>query len=300
MSGPYPPGYPHPQDHGGWGHPGQSGPHRVGGQYGGQFGGNPVPPRHPAGYGEQAPFGPGQPRYEVANDFPTIRYSGLATPPGGWGGGPPRKRRGAGRVVVAVIAVLVIIGGIATGIVLVTGRNAQRQAAQAGPSTGIGATTTGQRPQARQTTAAPSDPPTDPGQPNGSTTLNLAAGACVTAQVAANAQYMAVRQVSCGTAQSDFVLAVSAAAMTGCADHQYLRLTAPDSGVYCFTLDIRPGDCVDDSYLKAPCGSAPYVVLRTEPGPGGSSSCTDAVGATRWVPVGRNPVRVGCLGPAKS
>jgi hypothetical protein len=223
-------------------------------------------------------------------DFPTVRYSGLGGP--GWGGEPPRRRRNTARIVVAVVSVLIIIGGIVTGIVLVN----QRQVAQH------------QAPNSTATTAPSTVPPTfdtstvnpdDPGVPDGSTTLTLTVGACVTAHVDTNEQYTAVRQVQCGSSQSDLVLAQVTPDMTGCADHQYLRLTAPSTGVYCFTLDIRQGDCVDANYLRQPCAGASFMVLQTEQGPGNADSCAATAGATHWVPVGRNPVRVGCLGAPK-
>ncbi|HVV19445.1 MAG TPA: hypothetical protein VHF06_08420 [Pseudonocardiaceae bacterium] len=287
MSGPYPPpGQPRPPDSGGW-WSGQQGPH-PGDQYGGQ---PPYGGYQQVGYpGGQQQFGqPGQ----VGHDFPTVQYSGLTGESGGWGE-PPRKRN-TGRIVVAVVAVLVIIGGVATGIVLLN----QRQQPQAAPPA-----TQGVNPPVATTQAATQAPTTtdadDPGAPNGSTSLVLAAGACVTAQVSGNDQYRAVHKVTCGTAQSDLILAMTSPDMAGCAEHQYLRLSAPDAGVYCFTLDIKQGDCVNGSYLKAACSTAQYVVLRTEAGPGSSSSCMDATGATHWVPVGRDPVKVGCLGPTKS
>jgi hypothetical protein len=263
MSGPYPPpGYPRPPEDGRWGGQGY------------QQGGPGYPPQ--AG-----------PEY----DFPTIQYSGLAGQPGGWGE-PPRKRN-TGRLIVAVVSVLVIIGGVATGIVLLDHRHSQQQQAapRPTPATTFGQDTGTQRP---TTTEA------DPGVPNGSTTLTLDVGNCVTAEVVSNEQYKATQRVTCGTAASDLVLAMTTPDMTGCADHQYLRISAPTTGVYCFTLDIGPGDCVDANYLKKPCGAADFMVLKTEAGPGGNSSCTSAAGATHWVPIGRNPVRVGCLGPPKT
>ena len=197
-------------------------------------------------------------------------------------------------MIVAIVSVLVIIGGVAIGIVLLTQRHNQPQAAAATSQNIAPPVVTTQ-----QSTTAPVTGTTDPGVPNGSTTLTLTAGTCVTAQVT-NDQYTAVHQVTCGTDQSDLILAMTSPDMAGCAEHQYLRLSAPNAGVDCFTLDIKQGDCVDNSYLKAPCGNASYVVLSTEAGPGGTSSCTGASGATHWVPVGRDPVKVGCLRPTKT
>jgi hypothetical protein len=270
MSGPYPPpGYP-PQ-------PGQPGPQGQpdgwwsgdqGGQ-GGQFGGSQY-------------------------DFPTVRYSGLGDQSGGWGGEPPRRRRSVGRTVVAVVSVLVIVGGVAAGIVLLKQQHTQRAAAPA-PAIAAPVSTAGG---ATEQPTEQSGAPAEPGVPNGSTELTLATGSCVRAEVVGDEQYKAVEQVTCGTGASDLVLATITPAMTGCADHQYLRLTAPTTGVYCFTLDIKKGDCVDENYLKTACGTAAFSVLKTESGPGSADSCTSADGATHWVPVGRDPVEVGCLGPA--
>lgn len=225
------------------------------------------------------------------HDFPTVQYSGLAGSPG-WGGGePPRKRRNTGRIVVAVVSVLIIVGGVATGIVLLDQRQAARQQAANSADTSA--------PEAQAPANVSTTNPDDPGVPDGSTTLTLSAGACVSARVDGNEQYTAVQPVRCGSAQSDLVLAQVTPDMTGCANHQYLRITAPSSAVYCFTLDIKQGDCVDANYLKAPCAGAAFKVLTTEQGPGNATSCGKTTGATHWVPAGVNPVRVGCLGPPK-
>jgi hypothetical protein len=271
MSGPYPPpGYPRPPEDGWWGGQQQGGPQS--GPPSGPFG---VPPESP--------------QY----DFPTVQYSGLAGQPGGWG--EPPRRRNTGRMIVAVVSVLVIIGGVVTGAILLNNRHDQQQAAAPPPAVPAPATTLGQQTGVEEPTTTPDDP----GEPNGSTTLTLDSGTCVTAEVVANEQYKATHKAICGTGDSDLVLATTTPDMTGCANHQYLRLTAPSTGVDCFTLDIKPGDCVDANYLKVSCGTAQFTVLTTENGPGGDDSCTAATGATHWVPVGRDPVRVGCLGPPK-
>jgi hypothetical protein len=192
--------------------------------------------------------------------------------------------------VVAVISVLVIIGGVATAAIVLTQRHAHQTATP--PPT---ATLTAAPPSQVATTA-----PADPGVPNGSTALTLARGACVTAQATADNQYRLGQQVTCGTAQSDLVLAMVSPALSGCPDHQYLRVSASTSGVYCFTLDIRKGDCVDNSFLKSPCTAGAFSVLATEPGPGGANSCTATAGATHWVPAGHDPVAVACIGPART
>jgi hypothetical protein len=250
--------------------------------------GYPRPPDQ-GGWGDQPqhPYG-APPQY----DFPTVRYGGLTNPQGGWGEPPPRRPRKWGRTIVAVVSVLVIIAGVATGAVLLRERHVQRSAAPPPTTT---------RP-APTTTAAVQPPTTAPdgGLPNGNTALHLATGACVSAQATADNQYRLGQQVACGTAQSDLVLAVVSPDMAGCADHEYLRVSAPSTGVYCFTLDVKQGDCVDSSFLKSPCAPGAFTVLKTEPGPGGSASCTDAAGATHWVPVSRNPVAVACIGPART
>lgn len=271
MSGPYPPpGYPPPQQPGGgWGDQ--------------RYGQQPPPPQQQR-----------QPRY----DFPTVQYGGLTAPPqGNWGGEPPRRKRNTSRLVLAVLSVLVIIGGVVTAAIILTQRHTQQSAA---PPPATASTSTRPVAPPPTTVAATTTTQDDPGVPNGSTTLNLPRGACVTAQATANNQYQIGHQVTCGTAQSDLVLAVISPAMTGCPDHQYLRVSAPSSGVYCFTLDVRKGDCLDNSFLRAPCAAGAFMVLSTEPGPGSANSCTTSAGATHWVPIGHDPVSVACIGPAKT
>jgi hypothetical protein len=247
-------------------------------------------PYPPPGYPRQ----PGQPGRSGPPGRPDQDQSG-----GDWGE-PPRRGRSTGRLVVALVSVLVIVGGVAIGIVLLKQR---QQAAAPAPTVAAPLSTVGgageQQVQPTEQPTGPSDePPADAGVPNGSTELTLPSGACVRAEVVGNEQYEAVQRVTCGTDESDLVLAAAIPALAGCADHQYLRLTAPNAGVYCFTLDIKKGDCVDENYLKTPCGSAAFTVLKTESGPGSAASCTTATGATHWVPIGRDPVEVGCLGPA--
>jgi hypothetical protein len=234
-----------------------------------------------------------QPQYPYG-DFPTVQYGGLANPQSGWEGGPPpgKPPRNTGRTIVAVVSILVIIIGVAIGAVLLRQRHTERSAAPPATTTAQAATTTVD---ARPPTTAP-----DNGLPNGSTALHLATGACVSAQATADNQYRLGQQVTCGTARSDLVLAVVSPNMSGCADHEYLRVAAASAGVYCFTLDVKQGDCVDSSFLKSPCAAGAYTVLKTEPGPGDSASCTDAAGATHWVPVSRDPVAVACIGPART
>jgi hypothetical protein len=262
MSGPYPSGYPPPPEHDGW---------WAGNQQGNSYGGQ----------SEQS-------------DFPTVQYTGLGGQQGGgWGDPPQPPRRSMGRLVVAVVSVLVIVGGVATGIVLLQHKHTQRQAAQADP-VAAPVSTPGGRSEAQATGSGPADP----GVPNGSTGLTLADGSCVSAVADDEGQYTATRRATCGTPTSDLVLDTTTADMTGCAAHEYLRLSAPSTGVDCFTLDIKTGDCVDASYLKSACAQADFRVLTTEAGPGGDDSCTSVDGATHWVPVGRDPVRVGCLGAA--
>jgi hypothetical protein len=206
-----------------------------------------------------------------------VQYSGLGGQGGGWGGAPPPPRRSTGRTIVAVVSVLVIIGGVATGIVLLQRRHAQHQAAPARASSSA--------------SAAPA------GLSDGTAEMTLSAGSCVTAMVGSDDEYKATARAECGGSDSDLVLVMTTPDMNGCEDHQYLRLSAPSSGYYCFTLDIKRGDCVDQNYLKASCSVAAFTVLQTEPGPGSDSSCTSTTGATHWVPIGRDPVEVGCLGP---
>lgn len=251
----------------------------------------PYPPGYPPPP-ERDGWWPGGPQ-DQSGPF-TVRNVGWGEPPP-----PPRPPRSTGRLVVAVVSVLVIIGGVATGIVLLKQKHNQHEAAAtAGTPVSAPATTDA----AGGLNESP-DRPTDlddPGEPNGGTTLTLSNGACVSALVDEDKQYTATHRASCGSTQSDLILVVSTLDLSGCADHEYLRLTSPSAGVYCFTLDIAKGDCVDENYLKTPCSEADFQVLSTEAGPGGTESCTTTHGATHWVPIGRDPVRVGCLGPPSS
>ncbi|HWC81254.1 MAG TPA: hypothetical protein VG756_14975 [Pseudonocardiaceae bacterium] len=280
MSGPYPPsGYPQQPAPGNW-----PGSQPTSGGSGTPGGGGPA-----GAPGSGAPGGYGQqPTYE----FPAMSYGGLSGGNGGWGGGepPPRRKRSVGRILVAVVSILVIIGGVVTAIVVLHDR--QHTTQQAGPA---GPTATAPS-NAGRTTTAPST--TTAPVAEGTTTLTLTPGTCVTASVAGD-EYAVSKQASCGAADSDFVLAKQVSTVGGCESHQYLAIQAP-SAVDCFTLDIKQGDCLDNNYLKAPCATAPFAVLTEENGPGGSNSCATASGATHWVPAGVNPVKVACIGPPKA
>lgn len=263
MSGPFPPpGYPQQPTPGNW-----PGNYQQPGQ-----------PAGTSGYGQQQP----------AYDFPTVQYSGLGggTGNGNWGQ-PPRKPRRVGRILVAVISVLVIVGGVTTAILVLNQRNQQTSASGAKPTSTSAAITTTES----ATSSAPSTV-------DGTTTLTLTVGQCANA-VVSGSEYAVNQKTTCGAANSDLVLAKTAATLADCANHEYLLIQG-QSGIDCFTLDVRPGDCLDNNYLKVPCTSAPFVVISIETGPGGSTSCADASGATHWVPIGANPVKVGCIGPPKS
>lgn len=284
MSGPYPSsGYPqHQPGPGNW----------PGGQ----------PANGPSGGSANGPGGYGQPTYAIHNMDPHDNpYGGLGTgnQPGGngswgggdwgggdWGGGePPRRPRSVARIVVAVVAILVIIGGVAASVLILTHRHSQSSASG------------GSNPPTAQTT----QPASSSGAPvsEGSTTLTLVPGNCVTATVVNN-QYVLGKQVACGGPDSDLLVARTAASLGDCASHQYLLIQAP-SEVYCFTLDVKQGDCLDNNFLKVACGgSVPFAVLSLEAGPGTQSSCAGATGATRWVPASYNPAKVACIGPPKS
>ncbi|HEY1571411.1 MAG TPA: hypothetical protein VGG05_08730 [Pseudonocardiaceae bacterium] len=249
----------------------------------------PYPPGYPPPP-ERDGWWPGGPQ-DQSGQF-TVPNVGWGEPP------PPRPPRSTGRLVVAVVSVLVIIGGVATGIVLLKQKHTQHEAA-ANPSTVSAPATTAAGGGLNESPDQPTDLD-DPGMANGSTTLTLSNGTCVSALADDDQQYTATHQATCGSTRSDLVLVVSTLDLSGCADHEYLRLTSPSSGVYCFTLDIRQGDCVDENYLKTPCSEADFRVLSTEAGPGGTESCTTSRGASHWVPIGRDPVRVGCLGSPSS
>ncbi|HEY4021611.1 MAG TPA: hypothetical protein VGM75_23180 [Pseudonocardiaceae bacterium] len=264
MSGPYPPqGYPQQPAQGGWG---------------GQVGGGPSGPYGPSNY-------PGGWQQQQRQDQPAWNAAPQPdpTPP------PPRKHN-TGQLVIAIIASLVIIGGVVTGIVLLNGKHAQQQA---NPGTTTPTATSQQQPQDSN----------QPGATNasGSTTLAVSAGQCVTVKTTANSNsYAVTKTAQCGTTSSDFVLNKTVGQISGCAAQQYVVITGPSGAVYCFTIDVKAGDCVDNYYLKVACGAqATYAVIKTEAGPGGAASCRNVVGVQRWVPAGY-PAAVACIGPPGS
>lgn len=256
-------------------------------------------PYPPQGYPQQ----PAQGGWGQVGGGPSGPY-GSSNYPGGWqqqpqqdqpawhGGAqpdptPPPRRRNTGQIIVAIVASLVIIGGVVTGIVLLNNNHKAQQQAN-GPTS---------------TPAATSSPQTStaPGATNasGSTNLTVSAGQCVTANTNSNS-YQVTTPAPCGTANSDFVLNKTVSQVSGCAAQQYVVINGPHGAVYCFTLDAKAGDCVDNFYLKATCGtSAAFTVLKTEAGPGSDNSCRTVTGAQRWVPAGY-PAQVACLGPASS
>jgi hypothetical protein len=258
MSGPYPP-QGYPQQ------PAQGG-------WGGQVGGGP-----------SGPYGP--------SNYPGWQQQQQQERPG-WHGNqqqeptPPPRKRNTGQIIIAVIASLVIVGGVITGIMLLDKHHQSQQ--QAGQSTTAPAATSRQQ-------------NTEPGATNasGSTQLAVSAGQCVTVGTTANSSSYQVNKIAtCGTANSDFVLNKTVGQLSGCAAQQYVVILGPSGSVYCFTIDAKAGDCVDNFYLKAQCGgtSVAFTVLKTEAGPGSDTSCRDVAGAQRWVPAG-NPAQVACIGP---
>ncbi|HEX3787289.1 MAG TPA: hypothetical protein VHW44_05465 [Pseudonocardiaceae bacterium] len=292
MSGPFPPS----------GYPQQPAPGNQSGSY--QPAG-PARPNGPAPAGPPRPAGPASPGGQggrgygpPTQEFPTVQYNGLAgqhTNPGGnWTGPPPPRRRRGVRVLVAVLAALVIVGGVTTAI-LVLGHDHQSSASPGGfpvPASRVSSQQTG-----TPTPVETSDSATA-GSAEGSTSLALTVGNCVTA-VLQNKEYSVTKKVTCDTSTSDFVLAKTGPTLADCANHQYLLIQA-STGIDCFTLDLKAGDCLDSNYLKVACAGAPFAVLSTEAGPGGSTSCLNETAATHWVPIGVNPVTVGCIGPPKS
>lgn len=188
--------------------------------------------------------------------------------------------RRTGRIVAVVFAVVVLIGGAGAAMVWV-----YRHQLVTGTASPIGAISTG----ATSATGSGAD------TANGTTTLRLVVGDCVSASALPADTYAVRGEVACGTPGSDLVLARTVTGSSDCADHQYLRVRA-GTGVYCFTLDVKPGDCLDRTFLKQPCPAAGYQVIKVEPGPGGTNSCHGVPNATYWVPVGREPVSTGCIG----
>jgi hypothetical protein len=270
MSGPYPPqGYPQQPAQGGWG----------GGQVGGGPSGPYCPASYPGGWQQQQ-----QPQYQQPpqhQDQP------------GWNMGPsapeptrPPRRRNTGQIVIAVIAAVVIIGGVVTGIFLLNNNRQQNQQANS-TTTSQPAPATGQQQDTGQAGAA---------NTSGSTNLAVTAGQCVTVTTS-GANYVVGRTAQCGTAGSDFILDKTVSQISDCAAHQSVVISGPNGAVYCFTIDVKAGDCVDNNYLKVACGAgAAFTVLKNEAGPGGDTSCRDVTGAQRWVPAG-HPAEVACIGP---
>ncbi|HEX3778262.1 MAG TPA: hypothetical protein VHX38_01220 [Pseudonocardiaceae bacterium] len=298
MSGPYPPqGYPQQPGQGGW-----SGGQPTGGVPTGQYG----PPGYefPAvGYGGlsgQGPAGQGLSGQGSSGQD----HGNWHSDQGNWNSGlpptpqqsprPPRKRN-TGQIIVAVIAALVIVGGVATGILLLNNRHQQQQASPPPATSTDQPTATGQ-----QNTGSDTPTGSDTGNSaNGITTLSVAPGECVTATVAGQ-QYSVTQQATCGSANSDFILDKAVTSLDGCSVHQYVVVQGTGGTVYCFTLDIKANDCVDINYLKVPCAGAAFTVISTEAGPGGSDSCKSAPGANHWLPAGREPVQIACIGPPTS
>jgi hypothetical protein len=321
MSGPYPPqGHPQQPGQGGW-----SGGQPAGGVPAGQYG----PPSYefPAvGYGglsgqdqggwgvdQSGGWGSDQGNWPGNQGQPHQVQSHQGQPPQGPphqgppnqppqgppGQGPnqvqpPRRKRNTGQIVIAIVAVLVIVGGVATGILLLHNRGQQQ--ASPPPATSQPA------PTGTQGGDTGSSQPTDSStgnSANGTTTLTVSPGECVTAAVAGS-QYAVTKQATCGGASSDFILDKAVTSVDGCSVHQYVVVQGAPGTVYCFTLDLKVGDCVDVNYLKVACTGAAFTVIKTEAGPGTDTSCRDAVGAKHWLPADRNPVQVACIGPPSS
>lgn len=263
MSGPYPQqgGYPQQPAQGGWG--GQ-----VGGGPSGPYG----PPNYPGGWQQQ-------------QDQPSWNSARQPEPT------PPPRKRNTGQIVTVIIASLVIVGGVVAGVILLNNNHkAQQQADQT--------TTTQPATQQNQPTGQQ-----DTGQPgasnaSGSTTLAVSAGQCVSAKTTnGSSAYVISKTEQCGSATSDFVLNKTVGRISGCAAQQYVVITGPSGSVYCFTIDVKAGDCVDGNYLKMGCGlNATFTVLKEESGPGGNNSCRNVAGVQRWVPAGY-PSQVACIGP---
>lgn len=240
------------------------------GGWGGQVGGGPSGPYGPSNF-------PGG--WQQQQDQPA--WHGSAPEP------PPRKRN-TGQIIAAVLASLVIVGGVIAGVVLLNSHHAQQQA---NTPTSTPAATSQQQ---QQTSNAPGAT-----NASGSTQLAVSAGQCVTAATNSSS-YQVTKIAQCGSANSDFVLNKTVGQVSGCAAQQYVVITGPGGAVYCFTIDAKAGDCVNNFYLKAQCGAAAaFTVLKVEAGPGSDSSCRSVTGAQRWVPAGY-PSEVACLGPSGS
>jgi hypothetical protein len=264
MSGPYPPqGYPQQPAQGGWG---------------GQVGGGPGGPYGPSSY-------PGGWHQQPQQDQPA--WHGSAPEPT-----PPPRKRNTGQIIAAVVASLVIVGGVITGVVLLHNHHQAQQ--QANPPTSAPAVTSQQQQQQQPQTEAPGAT-----NASGSTALTVSAGQCATATTNGSS-YRVTKLAQCGAASSDFVLNKTVPQVSGCAAQQYVVITGPAGAVYCFTIDAKAGDCLNNFYLKVQCGAAAaFTVLKTEAGPGSDASCRTVTGAQRWVPSGY-PAQVACLGPSGS
>jgi len=209
--------------------------------------GRPGQPGHGGWPGERDPASDGPPTLE----FPV---AGEATPTDGR---RPGGRRG--RVIAVVLAVMILIGGACAAMFLV-----YRHSLVTGVASPASGTSTSVSP-------GGSAGAEDDGVTNGATTLILAPGACVSASVLPTGAYAPGGQVTCGTPSSDLVLAKTTADEGGCPARDYLRIQAATT-VYCFTLDVKAGDCLDSGYLKVACGSARYPGNRGDAGRGGAKT----------------------------
>lgn len=275
MSGPYPQqgGYPRQPAQGGWG---------------GQAGGGPSGPYGPSNY-------PGGWQQQPQQQQPRPEQSGWNQAPPPEPTPPPRKRN-TGQIITVIIASLVIVGGVVAGVVLLNNNHKAQQ--QADQTTTTQLTTQPNQPTGQQDTGQQETGQQGASNASGSTTLAVSTGQCVSAKTTnGSSAYVVSKTEQCGVAASDFVLNKTVSQISGCAAQQYVVITGPKGSVYCFTIDIKAGDCVDGNYLKVSCGpNATYTVLKEEAGPGSNNSCRNVVGVQRWVPAGY-PAQVACIGP---
>jgi hypothetical protein len=185
------------------------------------------------------------------------------------------------------VSVLVIVGGVTTAVILLVNRGDHGSSSAAG-NPGTAPTTQ---------TSAPDN--SDQSKVLGTASPSIQPGQCAGGAVQ-DGHYMASIQATCGAQNSMFSLDKTVDTVDGCAAREYVPLQAGER-FDCFTLDLKQGQCTDSNYLKLQsCSSAAYTVLAVQAGPPTDSSCHGVAGATRWIPVGSNPPKLGCIGPPKT
>lgn len=167
----------------------------------------------------------------------------------------------------------------------------------AGPVGGVSSSarpTSVSRPPRSSTTSATARPypsPSYSGPP--SIPVEAKAGDCVGQDSGAGA----LTTQPCGSRFSLFTVAMTLRSPTDCPAGYVLAHGL--SSYFCLTLDVRGGDCADESGLKTDCAApkAAIRVLAVQPGPKTPKSCVGVPGVTRAMLTGPEPATVACAGP---